>query len=294
MALTATQQTVQDAYQKIFGRDANFDALGGATYWSDQIDNNSLDQAGLESYLTNSAEGQTAVTNPDTGKITTHLGGVDPNKSIADTWVEGGTWADHFKPGGSFDKDLTGTIWEGMAGAGTATSPTTKNVAGLLNSTYNANNPNATFQSPYYQNDPITADTVIPGDQNNSTFGSTTATTSNPAAEGWWSQFADADAFKEFLQGDADTTSSTDAGMGDFMKFMMLMSVMGGGRGFGGGGGYGGSQFGYGGMNPGGVQAAYDPMANLQSMGTWFKDNFGSGGGATTSGINTGTTTGTT
>ena len=67
--------------------------------------------------------------------------------------------------------------------------------------------------------------------------------------------------------------------MGDFMKFMMLMNVMGGGR--GGGGGYGGSQFGYGGMSPGGVQAAYDPMKQLQGMGTWFKDNFGSGSTST-------------
>ena len=72
-------------------------------------------------------------------------------------------------------------------------------------------------------------------------------------------------------------------GMDDFMKFMMLMSVMGGGRGFGGGGGYGGSQYGYGGLNPGGVQAAYNPLEHLQGMGDWFKNNFGSGvqGGTT-------------
>jgi len=72
-------------------------------------------------------------------------------------------------------------------------------------------------------------------------------------------------------------------GMDDFMKFMMLMSVMGGGRGMGGGGGYGGSQYGYGGLNPGGVQAAYNPLEHLQGMGDWFKNNFGSGvqGGTT-------------
>jgi hypothetical protein len=71
-------------------------------------------------------------------------------------------------------------------------------------------------------------------------------------------------------------------GMDDFMKFMMLMSVMGGGRGFGGGYG-GGSQYGYGGLNPGGVQAAYNPLEHLQGMGDWFKNNFGSGvqGGTT-------------
>lgn len=92
--------------------------------------------------------------------------------------------------------------------------------------------------------------------------------------KGWWESFDDADAFKEFLTGDKE-----EDGMGDFMKFMMLMNVMGGGRGMGGGMG-GGSQYGYGGLNPGGVMQAYDPLAQLQGMGTWFKDNFGSGGGS--------------
>ena len=104
--------------------------------------------------------------------------------------------------------------------------------------------------------------------------GSTETITNNTTIQdGWWNQFADADAFKEFLQGDQTQTQSN--GMDDFMKFMMLMSVMGGGR--GGGGGYGGSQYGYGGLNPGGVQAAYNPLENLQGMGDWFKNNFGSG-----------------
>ena len=79
------------------------------------------------------------------------------------------------------------------------------------------------------------------------------------------------------------TQQSSSGGMDDFMKFMMLMSVMGGGRG---GGGYGGSQYGYGGLHPGGVMQSYDPMAQLQGMGTWFKDNFGSGG-TTTGNLNT-------
>ena len=92
---------------------------------------------------------------------------------------------------------------------------------------------------------------------------------------------------EEWLKANPQDSENSDSGMNDFMKFMMLMSVMGGGRGMG-GGGYGGSQFGYGGLNPGGVQAAYDPMAQLQGMGTWFKDNFGSGSGsASTGNLNT-------
>jgi len=100
---------------------------------------------------------------------------------------------------------------------------------------------------------------------------------SDPAG-GWWTEFDSKDAFKDFLTGGQDKSD----GMGDFMKFMMLMSVMGGGRGFGGGGGWG-SQYGYGGLNPGGVQAAYNPWANMQDGMKFFKDNFGSGvaGGTT-------------
>ena len=100
-----------------------------------------------------------------------------------------------------------------------------------------------------------------------------------PTPGGWWTKFADADAFKKFLMGDQQKSD----GMDDFMKFMMLMSVMPRG---GGGGGYGGSQYGYGGLNPGGVQAAYNPWENMKSGMDFFKNNFGSG--ATTSTISTG------
>ena len=72
----------------------------------------------------------------------------------------------------------------------------------------------------------------------------------------------------------------------------MLLSVMrpgGGGYGGGMGGGYGGSQYGYGGLNPGGVQAAYNPLEQLEGMSDWFNRMFGSG--ATTGTINTGSQT---
>ena len=106
-----------------------------------------------------------------------------------------------------------------------------------------------------------------------STLPADPANPANPAG-GWWTEFADKDAFKDFLLGGQDKSD----GMGDFMKFMMLMSVMGGGRGGGGWGG-GGSQYGYGGLNPGGVQAAYNPWASMQDGMKFFKDNFGSGSG---------------
>ena len=62
-----------------------------------------------------------------------------------------------------------------------------------------------------------------------------------------------------------DKGSEGSGGMGDFMKFMMFMSMMRP-QGMG-----GGSQYGYGGLNPGGVQSAYNPMDNMQGMMDSFK-----------------------
>ena len=69
-------------------------------------------------------------------------------------------------------------------------------------------------------------------------------------------------------------TGNQSGGMDDFMKFMMLMSVMGG---RGGGMMGGGSQYGYGGLNPGGVMQAYDPWQQMKDGFSWFNDSFGSG-----------------
>ena len=64
----------------------------------------------------------------------------------------------------------------------------------------------------------------------------------------------------------ADTKSGNEDGMGNFMKFMMFMNMMRPQGGMG-----GGSQYGYGGLNPGGVQSAYNPMDNFQGMMDGFK-----------------------
>ena len=71
-----------------------------------------------------------------------------------------------------------------------------------------------------------------------------------------------------------DAAKNDSGGMDEFMKFMMLLSVMPrGGGGYGGGG----SQYGYGGLNPGGVQAAYNPWENMKTGWDFMKNNFGSG-----------------
>ena len=94
----------------------------------------------------------------------------------------------------------------------------------------------------------------------------------------WYDGYASGE---DWLAANPQGTESKGGGFGgsfdDFMKFMMMMNFMGGGM--GGRGGYGGSQYGYGGLNPGGVQSAYNPLEQLQGSWDWFGKNFGSGGG---------------
>jgi len=240
------------AYKDTFGRDPSYGTKGGADYWLDQMKSNPTSHSRDEvlRMLQGSDEGQKhagKVSGYNKGQV--YLGGIDSSKSIASQ----SGWGDSFKKGGTFEN---------------------QNAAGALQTI--ADDIGFTPQEAYFNNSV--------GGGGGNTGGGGDATTPGAPADGWWNQFADADAFKKFLQPDAAETKQD--GMGDFMKFMMLMNVMrpGGGGGYGGGGG---SQFGYGGLNPGGVQAAYDPMKQLQGMGTWFKDNFGSGGGTTTGNLNT-------
>ena len=294
--IPTTQQIVNQAYQDEFGRNANFGSLGGGDYWVDRIENHGLDPSDLNRILQASAEGQ-SVQVADDGTKTSWLGGVNPNISIAQqqaldaaqTVPENKSWASHFSPGGIFSStgqyggNLDNTIWQGMPGAGSTANPnTTQNVAGLLNATYAANNPDATFM-PYYNNAPIVDD----GSGNNNipiiNGGGGGGTTPDPGPGGWWTQFADIDAFKDALG--LGNNNQQSGGVDDFMKFMMFMSML---RPQG-GGGYGGSQYGYGGLNPGGVMSAYNPLANITSAISAFQSLPGIG----TGNVNTGTATAT-
>ena len=78
-----------------------------------------------------------------------------------------------------------------------------------------------------------------------------------------------------------DTTDTTTSGNDDFMKLMMFMAMMRPQ-----GGGYGGSQYGYGGLNPGGVQSAYNPMDNFQGYMDAFKTLPGISSGTISTGSN--------
>ncbi len=67
------------------------------------------------------------------------------------------------------------------------------------------------------------------------------------ASDGWWTKFADADAFRDFMSGGSSQQSGSE--FDQFLKFMQALQGMGG---FGGGSGYG--YGGYGGFAPGGVR----------------------------------------
>ena len=255
--LTDNQKRLDQIYRDNLGRSASFGTKGGADYWLDtHAQGDTVDWDNISRMIGGSDEATkfaaSKTTNTPSGIA--RVGGIDPTKSISSQAGEG-TWASHFAPGGKFAN-------ENAAGAATAI----------------AKDINFGPPKPVGQEDGvnITPDYFNTG-VTDQTGADNTGTTIPPAvSDGWWTEFADKDAFKEFLQGDQTQTQS--GGMDDFMKFMMLMSVMGGGRG---GGGYGGSQYGYGGLNPGGVQAAYNPLQNLQGFADVFKNLPGIGGGTT-------------
>ena len=258
MALTDNQTKLNEIYKKQLGRDASFGTKGGASYWLDNhAQGDTVDWDNISRMIGASAEGEKYASSVAAGNPEVKIGGLESNLSThsqgQEFFADGtknpnyNTYAANFQDGGKL---------QGLNSATTANA--------IAKATGQSGN--------FFQQADADVISKLDTDATNVKIG-------DQVGQGWWNQFADADAFKKFLQGDAKEETKSD-GMGDFMKFMMLMNVMGGGRG-GGGGGYGGSQFGYGGMSPGGVQAAYDPMKQLQGMGTWFKDNFGSGSTST-------------
>jgi len=275
MALDITNnQAVTDFVNKLYKEN-----LGGAAaqeghdYWGGQIKAGTLDPNDLAGHLQWSHEGQQYADRKAkdlaAGINTTErwAGGVipnDPDQSIAqqmydDKQASGKAdyrpaWIGKYDVGG--DRAPGGTDY--TTGRNAITDLTNINTdIGLARDYYMANSGTDINQN---------TSTPINNDGGGGDDGSTTTPGGLTVADldAWW----------------AKQNQNKGSGMDDFMKFMMLMSVMGGGR-----GGYGGgSQYGYGGLNPGGVMAAYNPLDQLQGMGSWFKDNFGTG--ATTSTVN--------
>mgnify|MGYP003120566202 CR=1 FL=1 len=243
------------AYKQAFGEDrvANYDAKGGAQYWLDKMAENPVSHSRDEvlRMLKGSDEGKKyrgQVEGWDRkGKVSP--GGVDPTKSIHSSFLNDSTndWLQNWAPGGTLAPD---NIDDTFTDVNTSLS-TINPAASYFNFDDN------TFTPPVIQD---------PNDPNNP------GTTPPPGLtlddlDKWW---------------EGKNQNKSGGGMDDFMKFMMFMSMM---RPQGGGGYGGGSQYGYGGLNPGGVMSAYNPLDNITSAISAFQSLPGIG----TGNVNTGT-----
>jgi len=260
MTLTAQQTKLDELYKKNFGetRGASFGTTGGADYWLDTHNPQTEDDwKEIDRMLAGSDEGVKYAASVAAGNPTVLPGGIDPTKSIS-SQAGPGTWASHFLEGGAFE-----------------------NMNAAAKITDIANDIGFTPSEAYFNNsvgeDTGGGDTGGEDTGGGDTGGGDTGG-GDTGSTNWWDQFDDIDAFKDAL---GLGTQQQSGGMDDFMKFMMFMSMM---RPQG-GGGYGGSQYGYGGLNPGGVMSAYNPMDNIQSAISAFQSIPGIGGG---SGLNDG------
>ena len=263
------EQWLNNQYLNLFGRSAvtgDADTGGGAQYWLDQM---SSDPTGhsrdeVNRMLSASAEGQSFAND---GVV--RPGGVKRGASTVSQ--ADNEYLQSICGLGRNNADILNNIAANsfLAATDGSGAQTTDNVAG-----------------GYFQladNDITGGGDTGGGDTGGGDTGGGDTGGGDTGSTNWWDQYADIDAFKDALG--LGTSSSSGSGMDDFMRFMMFMSMMRPQ-----GGGYGGSQYGYGGLNPGGVMSAYNPMDNIQSAIQAFQSIPGIG----TGNVNTGTATATT
>jgi len=253
--LTETQKKINELYETNFGRGASFGTTGGADYWADKVDNENLSWEDLGNMLHGSDEGKKhrgEVEGYTKGNV--YIGGIDPTRSI-ESQSGPGFWGDHFREGGVFEHMNAAAKADAIA----------KDVNHTPAEAYFNNTLGGTDKS-ISEKDTIENITKI---IDNTKDIDTSGFLKTGDLDAWWKGL-DKPWEKDQKSG----------GMDDFMKFMMFMSMM---RPQG-GGGYGGSQYGYGGLNPGGVMSAYNPLDNITSAISAFQSLPGIG----TGNVNTG------
>ena len=258
----AVQQFIDTDYKRAFGgtRNAVFDPNidGDADYWTDQIMSGSLKAGDLGGHLDASYEA--------TNDIQNDPGGVDSSKSITSQYATN-PWLQNFGDIGS------GATYETANKYGHATNSiqgisnsigaalTAANTAAGVDDTNEGDNASNPYLNRIYN---TVADSEL-GGGSTETETETEAETETETETG--NNYLTMDDLTQFFT-DRDAAAAdtkSEGGMGDFMKFMMFMNMMRP-QGMG-----GGSQYGYGGLNPGGVQSAYNPMDNMQGMMDSFK-----------------------
>ena len=288
--LTTNQQTIQDIYGTHLGRQA---APDGLDYWSSQLDagKSVADvirgiQSGSE-YQNRQAlvtgAGDAGITEAQLDKMV--LPGGWKTEHHTDYATSGQNLLD-FNRGNTWNTGAFGTDWAKKQNTvNTALGATSANnystVAGANTGNYEVGVTHDAAGNPITNTgtgDTGTGDTGTGDTGTGDTGTGDTGTGSNylTAADltTWWDALD-----KPWLNQASDTSTSTSGGMDDFMKFMMFMSMMRPQ-----GGGYGGGQYGYGGLNPGGVQSAYNPMSDIQSAISAFQTIPGIGTNLTNTG----------
>ena len=277
-SLQDVQNFVNQAYQTEFGplRHAVFDPTieGDADYWVEKI------MAGEAGHAPEDLAGHLAAsheaTNVDAAgnPILNDPGGVDPTRTITSQWDEV-PWL-----GGSFGDVGSGSKYESANKYGHATNQiqgisnaigaalTAANTAAGVADTNEGDNATNPYLNRIYN---TVADSELGGNNNNGNNNNNNGNNNNGNTNtnnyltsddltAWW------DALDKSSFTGSQTGGTQTGGMDDFMRFMMFMSMMRPQGGMG-----GGSQYGYGGLNPGGVMSAYNPMENIQSAISAFQ-----------------------
>ena len=288
MALTKNQQTVQDLFGTHLGRQAG---TAGQDYWAAELDRGQTVedlvrgiQSGSEWQERNRISNEFAAANDGTRASDAYLdqrvapgGGLYDQQNIADvragtdvvkapTYAAGNTWADPLNADGEDHWDELGSIYQQLQIGNNA--PT---LGGSNPNVWRTNPMGNTGNYDVGVTHDETGVPIIPDATTqpiNPPVGTTPPVGTDPAGGGWWNDFADADAFKEFMQGGSGSSG------GEFDQFLKFMTALQGMGGFGGGSGYG--YGGYGGFAPGGVRPNVG-MNNTMNALNAFKF-LGSGG----------------
>lgn len=253
------KHNIDRLYQNVVGRNAD---PSGSQYWADKIGSGANSYNTLLSGLTSSQE--------YTDRLDAKTN--DPNITEAELDQLDSAYISPFHAG------------SGSAVAGWKPGdPITEAIANAVTTDPNSPTANYSDQTNFTVGQVNAANNVTDSTGGVGTIGTTTKTGPTAGSTGyltaddlaaWWEGVD-----KPWLSDPPST--GTDTGSDDqFMKMMMFMAMMRPQ-----GGGYGGGQYGYGGLNPGGVQSAYNPMANLSS----YMDAFRNLPGISTNTISTGT-----
>tara|TARA_Y100001938_G_scaffold109222_1_gene149272 strand:- start:17 stop:814 length:798 start_codon:yes stop_codon:yes gene_type:complete len=264
MTLTPQQERLNQSYLQHFGRTADHTTPGGASYWLDTHNpQTDADWDEIDRMLAASAEAQSYASDN-----VVRPGGVRRDSSTYSQGLAGQEYAAHFQPGGAL-AGLNSADTLNQIAANTVYSPSSSAGDGEAGITAFTEVPGGYFQ---FADQDVTPNPNLPGGSDSPAQIDTSQFLTQQGLTDWW----------DALDKSAFTGNQNSGGMNDFMQFMMFMNMMRPQ-----GGGYGGSQYGYGGLNPGGVMSAYNPMDNFQG----YMDAFNTLKGGTTT--NTGTATAT-